>query len=130
MTHLLDIFWLILFLPSLYICLRRPSGLKFTQSFFAMIGVLVFLFPVISATDDLLLIKQEVEEPVRGKAIGKPVSEASYGNHICTSAVPVRDGNISPQVFVEYFTVKGGQCLTLTTTDRSFSNRAPPFRHA
>jgi hypothetical protein len=76
MTHmsmelLLNLTWLLLVIPAY--CVWRGSrtagARKFSaaQSLFALACVLVILFPVISASDDLLAMRPEIEESPCGK---------------------------------------------------------------
>jgi hypothetical protein len=53
--------------------LRRRSDLKFASFLCAVSCSLILLFPVISASDDLRAVKQEVEEPAPSKRSVKQV---------------------------------------------------------
>jgi len=61
MELLLNIFWLLLALPA-FLLWRRNRGFYELRGLLALSCMLVFLFPVISATDDLLAWQQVVEE--------------------------------------------------------------------
>lgn len=67
MELLLNLAWLLLVLPAWYLwrgSRTANSGHKFTslQALLALACVLVILFPVISATDDLHAMRAEIEE--------------------------------------------------------------------
>jgi hypothetical protein len=67
MELLLNLAWLLLALPAYYLWRGRGSthtGRKFTslQCLFALGCLLVVLFPVVSATDDLRAMRAEMEE--------------------------------------------------------------------
>ncbi len=72
MELLLNLAWLLLALPAYWLWLgsrRSSTGRNFTslQCLLALGCLLVILFPVISATDDLLAIRCEMEESPAGK---------------------------------------------------------------
>ncbi len=61
MELLLNIFWLLLVLPA-YILWRRNRTFDALRGMLTLACVLVVLFPVISATDDLYAAQQVMEE--------------------------------------------------------------------
>jgi len=72
MELLLNLVWLLLALPAYWLwrgSRTAPAGRKFTslQCLLALGCMLVILFPVISATDDLLAMRNEMEESPAGK---------------------------------------------------------------
>lgn len=80
MELLLNLLWLTLALPSIWMW-RRESvaqwrGRRFSRirPFLLFACVLLLLFPVVSATDDLHALRQEVEESGPSKRLVKPVS--------------------------------------------------------
>ena len=83
MEILLNLLWLMLLAPALWLWRRRQISGQIAQAgqhyesarFLLCLGCILFLlFPVISATDDLLAVKAEVEEPGSSK---RDVREAS-----------------------------------------------------
>lgn len=72
MELLLNLAWLLLALPACWLWRRSRSAHadhKFTslQCVLALACLLVMLFPVISATDDLVAMRTEMEESPLGK---------------------------------------------------------------
>src|SRR5712692_7109145 len=64
MELLLNLVWLILVVPAIWLWRREPVSRKSPRLYYVLsLGcVLMLLFPVISATDDLYSICQETEE--------------------------------------------------------------------
>jgi len=68
MELLLNILWLALIVPAIWIWLYKPAHARAPRSFghyhpFLLLGcALILLFPVISATDDLNAMRPEMEE--------------------------------------------------------------------
>jgi hypothetical protein len=80
MELLLNLVWLLLALPAYWLWRNSrtcATGRKFTslQCLLALGCLLVILFPVISATDDLLAMRSEMEESPTGK---RSVRQASH----------------------------------------------------
>ena len=80
MELLLNLAWLLLALPAYWLwrgSRSAPAGRKCTslQCLLALSCLLVILFPVISATDDLLVIRSEMEESPVSK---RTVRQASH----------------------------------------------------
>jgi len=79
MELLLNLAWLLLALPACWLWRSRTAttGSKFTslQCLLALGCMLVILFPVISATDDLLAMRSEIEELPASK---RNVRQASH----------------------------------------------------
>ena len=69
MELLLNLAWLLLALPAWWLWRRRKPTRKFSSlhCLLALACVLVVLFPVISATDDLRAMRAEMEESPEGK---------------------------------------------------------------
>jgi len=83
MELLLNLSWLLLAMPALWLwreSVRTPGRRKFCalQSVFCLACALVVLFPVVSATDDLRVMRAEMEESPTGKrSIGQSSNEKS-----------------------------------------------------
>jgi hypothetical protein len=92
MELLLNLAWLLLAFPAYWLWRGSRSGAegKFTslQCLLALGCVLVILFPVISATDDLIAMRTEMEE--------SPISKRSVrlGTHDKASAWTTRSQNL------------------------------------
>lgn len=84
MELLLNLAWLLLALPAYYLwrgCGTAPTGRKFTslQCLFALGCLLVVLFPVVSATDDLRAMRAEMEEsPCSKRTIRQASNERGF----------------------------------------------------
>jgi hypothetical protein len=70
MELLLNLIWVLLSVPALWIWWRR-GRVDQGQSLLALGCVLALLFPVISATDDIHAMRAEMEESSSSKAINK-----------------------------------------------------------
>src|SRR5215467_1733170 len=81
MELLLNLTWLLLALPAFLMwrgCRSAPAGRRFTavQCMLALGCMLVTLFPVVSATDDLRAMRAEMEEsPISKHSIGQSGGE-------------------------------------------------------
>lgn len=81
MELLLNLAWLLLALPAYWlwrVSRGVPAGRRFTsfQCLFALGCMLVVLFPVVSATDDLRVMRAEMEEsPVSKRSISQSSGE-------------------------------------------------------
>ena len=98
MELLLNLFWLLLALSALAILRRQPSCALNANSvcrprLFLLLGcLLALLFPVVSATDDLHPINQEIEDSVSSKhAVKQSPGGRSHscGNHAAPSVQSV-----------------------------------------
>lgn len=69
MELLLNLAWLLLALPACWLWRRRISRCKLSslECLLALACVLVILFPVVSATDDLAAMRTEMEESPASK---------------------------------------------------------------
>ena len=80
MELLLNLAWLLLALPAYWLwrSSRNATGRRLTalQCLLSLACVLVILFPVISATDDLCVMRTEIEEsPSTKRSIGQKSAE-------------------------------------------------------
>jgi len=80
MELLLNLMWLLLALPAYWLWRERSSasaGRRFSslQCLLALACGIIILFPVISATDDLCVMRAEMEESVPSKRIGQRNSD-------------------------------------------------------
>jgi len=115
MELLLNILWLALALPAVWIWQRIPAHASSPQWFgrwrpFLLLGcALVLLFPVVSATDDLHAMRPEMEESNASKRLLKQAagSRSSVWTHLTgtflveSGALPIGpDNQLSGLVFV------------------------------
>jgi hypothetical protein len=81
MELFLNLAWLLLALPACWLWqsarnVRGRRRFSSLQCLLALASVLVLLFPVISATDDLLAMRTEIEESAPGKrAVGQGATD-------------------------------------------------------
>jgi hypothetical protein len=126
---LLNLCWLLLIGPGVHLWLQQRRRAKPVLQFsIALICLLFLLFPVISATDDLHAIRQEMEESSLGKRALKhfakraPCQEFSAPPAHPTSAVQVVPSDRScgcVQAWTADATVSVGWAIPVS--------RAPPF---
>jgi len=74
---LLNACWLLLMVPAVALWLRKRHYCKSMQLAIVLVCLLVLLFPVISATDDLRAMRQEAEESSLGKPKLHPSNSSS-----------------------------------------------------
>jgi hypothetical protein len=132
MELLLNILWLLLAVPALLIWRRRTASCGAGSyggfsCFFVLGCVLLLLFPVVSASDDLHPICAEIEESSPTKRVVKQspnLRSAVWGDQVArpTSAVWVTSFNNETSGRVaEYVPVLPSQPLAITA-----GGRAPP----
>jgi hypothetical protein len=77
---LLNLCWLLMIGPGVYLWLRRRRHSEpLFQFSIALACLLVLLFPVISASDDLHAMRQEMEESSPGKRALKQIAKRAPG---------------------------------------------------
>jgi hypothetical protein len=132
MELFLNLAWLLLALPAYFLwrgCRSTSAARRFTavQCLLALGCMLVILFPVVSATDDLRAMRAEMEEcPVSKRSIGQ-----SSGERISASksqAQPALAANTYSPVFFEQGWPVVVKVLITTPSSPAFvrSGRAPP----
>ena len=127
MVRLLEIVWLILFLPAFCLWFRRPSCLRFVRFFTVTVCGLILLYPFVSASDDLVAVAQEFEEPPASKWIIKSqCGGLVHQTHsVCVIAFSLVEISLSPRVCVQTI---ADQRQPSATALGAFSGRSPPFR--
>jgi HAMP domain-containing protein len=82
---LLNLCWLLLIGPGIYLWRRQRRHAKPVLQFsIALVCLLFLLFPVISATDDLHAMRQEMEESGPSKRALKQVAKRAPGQDFST----------------------------------------------
>lgn len=85
MELLLNLCWLLLIGPGIYLWLQQRRHAKPVLQFsIALVCLLFLLFPVISATDDLHAMRQEMEESGPSKRALKHVAKRAPGQDFDT----------------------------------------------
>jgi len=140
MELLLNLLWLTLVLPALWLG-RRES--VFAQGYRAhgprrfdrlrpcliLSCVLMLLFPVVSATDDLHAMRQEIEESSSSKGVVKAAIDKSPTGVSSAGALPVL---ISPELFCPGRKACGQVLMVSVLLPQrahfdECTSRAPPF---
>ena len=136
MELMLNLVWLTLALPAIWMwrhqsaCPADGCRLSRIRPFLLLICVLMLLFPVISATDDLHAMRQEIEESSPSKRMVKQaVGDKSTATPSIAGALPAW---ISP-VPLGFNDQDCGQVLVVTVAlpqqahSGERASRAPPF---
>ena len=97
MELLLNLAWLLLAIPAYWLWRGRVASRKFSslQCLFALGCLLVILFPVVSATDDLRVMRAEMEEsPVSKRTLRQASHEKSSSSK--WQSQPAMAGSATP----------------------------------
>ena len=136
MELLLNLAWLLLVLPAYGIwrqgaVAKRPNRFNSLQGLLALGCLLVLLFPIISATDDLHAMRAEMEEP--GGASKRSVRQASQDKF----SVKVSRVHNSPAILENASAFAPScdawresvipSCSPLSAPSVLFAGRAPPM---
>ena len=136
MELLLNLFWLTLAVPAVWIWRHESACAEDRRRFgrlrpFLLLGcILMLLFPVVSATDDLHAMGQEIEESSPSKRLVKQaVVDKSLTRVVPAGGLPAllfpsaigRDHTDNGQVFIMRVSAPEQTCFGRT------SSRAPPF---
>jgi|SRR5208282_5288903 hypothetical protein len=139
MELLLNLAWLLLTLPAWWLWRRSRAArsrheVRSWQCVLTLGCVLVILFPVISATDDLCAMRAEQEEPQSSKRIVRQATndKASLGHNRLPSTPALVGTPLSFSLKAERGTLAPGTLLSLPATSSTLPpGRAPPvFRRA
>lgn len=136
MELLLNLFWLTLALPALWLWRREPVLAQGRRRFdrarscLLLSCVLMLLFPVVSATDDLHALGQEMEESSSSKRVVKQAASDKATTGLSNSGVPpalISFASFTPcreicgrVLVVSVLLPRKAQC-------RQRASRAPPF---
>lgn len=134
MELLLNLAWLLLALPAY--CLWRDSRSRAErrstslQCLLALAGVLVMLFPVISATDDLHAMRSEVEEsPVSKRSVRQTGNDKSSVWNIRLQSPPAILGALTSfALSAVKADLSSARVLSITPAPSILQDgRAPPY---
>jgi len=129
MELLLNLAWLLLALPAywLWCCSRNaPGRFRPCRSLLALGCMLVVLFPVVSATDDLRAMRAELEESPSSKRNCHASSERiSAGNSLSAPALTL-DTNFFVATEWSWYHLPPSSISATATTVLSSPGRAPP----
>jgi hypothetical protein len=101
---LLNILWLLLVGPGIYLWVRRRRTKPSFQFCIALACLLFLLFPVISASDDLHAMRSEMEESSPGKQVLEQIAKRSPG--VASTAPPAQ---LTPAVEAQFFPAVSGR---------------------
>jgi hypothetical protein len=130
MELLLNLFWSLLAVPAYWVWRRQDRTFDSLRRFLTLGCVLVVLFPVISATDDLHAIRQEVEESSSTKRALKHAAIDRSSAQIHLDAPPA---HVTLFFVVRLCKVVGGTAIVEQFANPaglepdSLPSRAPPF---
>ena len=128
MELLLNILWLLLVGPGIYLWVRHRRTKPSFQLCIALACLLFLLFPVISASDDLHAMRSEMEESSPGKKVLEQIAKRSPG--VASTAPPAQ---LTPAVEVQFFPEisRRVEFLPPTIVLKGYSSvptpRPPPF---
>ncbi len=129
MELLLNVLWLLLVVPAGWVWLRRNRGFDSLRCVLTLGCALTLLFPVISATDDLRAMQQEMEEPGPNKRTLKQqgANRASAQTHC--SAPPAQLNSLylpTPSTDTREYVVSYQPCALTAEPLHPAAGRAPP----
>lgn len=133
MELLLNLAWLLLALPACWLWLSRRARVR--RDFSAVhcllvLGcVLVILFPVVSATDDLCAMRAEIEEsPASKRGIRPAGNDKPSAWHAQPQTLPPQGAAFNPlSLNVEWADLRPGSLNPLPTAPLTLpASRAPP----
>lgn len=135
MELLLNIAWVLLALPAYWLWRRNAEaspgrGLKPVQCMLALGCVLVLLFPVISATDDLHAMRAEMEDSASSKrAVRQAGSDkrSAWVNRLQGAPATVVSTRWFAVVQVGFVESSVAYVLPLSRPGILHAGRAPPF---
>lgn len=134
MELILNLVWLMLFIPAAVVCLRAPERdhrARFSGrlgAFVVMGSILVIAFPLISATDDLMALRVVMEESGSSDRVAKSSSPDSsdsndlFNIHFLPGRTP-RIG-LSPESWAELSPVSTPSADSVVS--EALPPRAPP----
>jgi hypothetical protein len=135
MELLLNLAWLLLALPAYLLWRGTRNGhhrRKFTalQCLLALAGMLVLLFPVVSATDDLRAMRAELEEsPASKRSIGQAHGEKAPSSKSHTQPAIAHSSLVLVTDVLGWFQVPASQQLTASAPSILLASRGPPSSH-
>ncbi len=127
MELLLNLAWLLLALPAYWLWRGRTAMRKISalQCLLALGCLLVILFPVISASDDLRAMRAEMEEsPGSRKNLRQAASDRAQASHGTTAMVAIQNSGFI--VEVSWLQLPAADFLISSQTQIATSSRAPP----
>ena len=132
MEVLLNLVWMLLALPAWWLWherARRPAGNRPWQCLLALACLLILLFPVISASDDLNAMRADIEENGAGRSSSARAQEAGKENpaaRFVQAALPSAGQSVAPVAWGRLNTMSAP--LRIASAPRTVrSGRAPPL---
>jgi hypothetical protein len=129
MELLLNLAWLLLALPAYWLwCARRSTQKSSMQCVLSLACLLVVLFPVISATDDLQAMRTEMEESSTSKRTARQAASPDKSPLLgWDGLVAVVASSTNPFTETkECFVSTAAPVVVAATPDARLLGRAPP----
>lgn len=131
MELLLNIAWIMLALPAYWLCRKANSrGLKPLPCVLTLSCVLVLLFPVISATDDLHAVRAEMEDSaVSKRAVRQSTGDkgSAWANRSHGAPALAASASWLPMMHAGLFEPAINSVVRVSRPDILIPGRAPPF---
>lgn len=134
MELLLNLVWVLLALPAYWLwrqdtgarAVRRVSSV---QCLLALGCALVLLFPVISASDDLHVMRAEMEESASKRTIRQAAGDkaSAWTNRLQSPPAAVTSTDWLPVPEIAAAEISGLDVSLLTRACVEYAGRAPPF---
>ena len=122
MELLLNLFWLLLAMPAFWLWhySRTASTKQKANPFYCLLALgcmLVILFPVISATDDLCAMRAEMEEsPASKRSVGQSSGDKSASSNSRSPLQPVLTVTVNLSVATDFVWYQPPSVLTTPAT--------------
>jgi HAMP domain-containing protein len=129
MELLLNLLWLLLALPAWWVWRRQDRSFDSLRCVLVLACALVLLFPVISATDDLQAMRQEMEESTPSKRTLKQagIENSSVRSHFTAPPARLAASVLLPPCFEIFGRVSAMQApAPVLALARVASGRSPP----
>jgi hypothetical protein len=135
MELLLNLFWLTLAVPAVWmwrresICDEGRRRFDWIRPFLLLGCVLMLLFPVVSATDDLHPLRQEVEESPSKRMVKQAGGDKSFAGLSSPGVVPalILSLSLAPSYQVCGQVLLVSVVLSQPAHSKERPSRAPPF---
>jgi hypothetical protein len=135
MELLLNLFWLTLAVPAVWMWRRESACARDRRRFdrlgpFLLLGcVLMLLFPVVSATDDLHAMRQDMEESPSKRMIKQGGGDKSIAGLSSPGALPalILPVSLGPNDEVCGRILLASAVLPQPARSKECASRAPPF---
>lgn len=129
MELLLNSCWLLLGVSAICIWHRQSHSVRRGRSFACLLALsctLILLFPVISESDDLHAMRQEMEESSAKVKAGESDRSGHFPSRLHAPALATARNEIGPAEVRVGFVEPNSSTYPISTSGFSTRNRAPP----